>query len=68
MNNYEVLSGNPLDKCLAITVITDLCVKDLKDRLELATKDDVFGGTWRNHEFHRATPRHIRRSSSDGRG
>lgn len=37
MNEYEVLAGKPLDEDLGVTVIIDLCVQDLKDRLEPAT-------------------------------
>lgn len=37
--NYEVLAGRPLDEDLGVTVITDLCVKENKGRLELSTKD-----------------------------
>lgn len=38
MNDYEALACCPLDEGLGFTIITDLRVKDLKGRLELATK------------------------------
>lgn len=39
MRRYDVLAGKPFDEDLAITFVIDLCVKYLKGRLELATKD-----------------------------
>lgn len=52
------LAGTPLDENLGVTVIIDLCVKCLKERLELATKDmqhpevreDIVGFIERRHD------------------
>lgn len=41
MTRYTVLAGRPFDEYVGITVISDLCVQDLKDRLERCR--DIFG-------------------------
>ena len=39
MKRYEVLGGEPLPEDLRVTVIIDLCTKDLKEHLELITRE-----------------------------
>lgn len=39
MKKYEVLAGQPLPEDLRATVIIDLCTKDLKEHLELTTRE-----------------------------
>ena len=39
MKKYEVLGGDPLPEDLRVTVIIDLCTKDLKEHLELITRE-----------------------------
>ena len=39
MKKYETMSGEALPEDLRATVIIDLCTKDLKEHLELSTKD-----------------------------
>lgn len=36
MQKHKLLAGKPLDDDLAVAVITELCIKEFKDRLELA--------------------------------
>lgn len=42
MKKYEVLSGQPLPEDLRVTVIIDLCTKDLKEHLELITREMTY--------------------------
>lgn len=44
MRKHELLAGEPLDEYLGVTCIIDLCVTELKDRLECANKDITFQG------------------------
>ena len=39
MKKYEVLGGESLPEDLRVTVIIDLCAKDLKEHLELITRE-----------------------------
>ena len=39
MKKYEVMAGNELPEDLKVTVIIDLCTKDLKEHLELSTRE-----------------------------
>ena len=39
IKKYEVLGGDPLPEDLRVTVIIDLCTKDLKEHLELITRE-----------------------------
>ena len=39
MKRYEVLAGSELPEDLRVTVIIDLCTKDLKEHLELMTRE-----------------------------
>jgi hypothetical protein len=42
MKKYEVMSGTPLPEDLRVTVIIDLCVKDLREHLELTTREMAY--------------------------
>ena len=42
MKKYEIMSGDPLPEDLRVTVIIDLCVKDLKEHLELITREMTY--------------------------
>ena len=39
IEKYEVLGGESLPEDLRVTVIIDLCTKDLKEHLELITRE-----------------------------
>ena len=39
MKKYEIMGGQALPKDLRVTVIIDLCNKDLKEHLELITRE-----------------------------
>jgi len=42
MKKYELMAGNELPEDLKVTVIIDLCTKDLKEHLELSTRDMTY--------------------------
>ena len=42
IRKYEVMAGEPLPEDLRITVIIDLCPRDLREHLELSTKEMTY--------------------------
>lgn len=65
---YGVIAGKPLDDALTITFIIDLCVNDVKDRLELATKDTPYSKVRGDIMSVSERPKHLRRCSPHGCG
>ena len=42
MEKYEMMTGTDLPEDLKVTVIIDLCTKDLKEHLELSTREMTY--------------------------
>lgn len=64
MNKHKVVAGKPLDGTLGVAVSFRFCVKHLKGRLELVSKDVKYAVQAGSHELHR----HVWRRPAHGCG